>query len=122
MSFFENYDRTNQHVAKYLLKVKKKTTDVVVASLKSTLGETLTPDILQTKLSIFVVHFLLIFLLHNYPAGHYMLKVNNRNTRARCKICSKLTIKTPERLIVFIVNFEHISDLVLVLLLLILSR
>ena len=26
-----------------------------------------------------------------------MLKVNNRNTRARCEICSKLTIKTPER-------------------------
>ena len=26
-----------------------------------------------------------------------MFKVNNRNTRARCEICSKLTIKTPER-------------------------
>ena len=26
-----------------------------------------------------------------------MFKVNNRNTRTRCKICSKLTIKTPER-------------------------
>ena len=25
-----------------------------------------------------------------------MLKVDNRNTRARCKMCSKLTIKTPE--------------------------
>ena len=31
------------------------------------------------------------------PAGIYMLKVNNRNTRTRCEICSKLTIKTPER-------------------------
>ena len=30
-------------------------------------------------------------------AGNYMFKVNNRNTRARCEICSKLTIKTPER-------------------------
>ena len=30
-------------------------------------------------------------------AGNYMLKVNNRNTRTRCEICSKLTIKTPER-------------------------
>ena len=28
----------------------------------------------------------------------YMLKVDNRNTRARCEICSKLTIKTPKRL------------------------
>ena len=26
-----------------------------------------------------------------------MVKVNNRNTRTRCEICSKLTIKTPER-------------------------
>ena len=32
-----------------------------------------------------------------YPAGIYLLKVNNRSTRTRCEICSKLTIKTPER-------------------------
>ena len=32
-----------------------------------------------------------------YPAGIYLLKVNNRNTRTWCEICSKLTIKTPER-------------------------
>ena len=31
------------------------------------------------------------------PACNYMFKVNNRNTRARCKMCSKGTIKTPER-------------------------
>ena len=31
------------------------------------------------------------------PAGNYMFKVNNRNTRTRCEIGSKLTIKTPER-------------------------
>ena len=31
------------------------------------------------------------------PAGIYLLKVNNRNNRARCEICSKLTIETPER-------------------------
>ena len=42
-----------------------------------------------------------------------MFKVNNRNTRAKCEVCSKLTIKTPERgqwhrSGVFIVNFEHI--------------
>ena len=30
------------------------------------------------------------------PAGIYLLKVNNRNTRTRCEICSKFTIKTPE--------------------------
>ena len=44
-----------------------------------------------------------------------MFKVNNRNTRTRCEICSKLTIKTPERRYftpyssVFIVNFEQIN-------------
>ena len=27
----------------------------------------------------------------------YLLKVNNRNAKARCEICSELTIKTPER-------------------------
>ena len=30
-------------------------------------------------------------------AGIYLLEVKNRNTRTRCEICSKLTIKTPER-------------------------
>ena len=48
-------------------------------------------------------------------AGNYMFKINNRNTRTRCKICSKLTIKTPERCqftpcsSVSIVNFEQIN-------------
>ena len=42
-----------------------------------------------------------------------MLKVNSRNTRTRCKICSND---------VFIINFEHISLLVLVFLLLTGSR
>ena len=32
----------------------------------------------------------------NIPTGNYMFKVNNRNTRTRYEICSKLTIKTPE--------------------------
>ena len=44
-----------------------------------------------------------------------------------CEICPKLTIKTPERHQwrrsgVFLVNFEHISHLILVFLLLTLSR
>ena len=56
-----------------------------------------------------------------------MFKVNNRNTRISWEICSKLTMKTPERLhwrrsSVFIINFEHISHLALVFLLLTLSR
>ena len=32
-----------------------------------------------------------------YPTNIYFFKVNNRNTRKRCEICSKLIIKTPER-------------------------
>ena len=31
------------------------------------------------------------------PAGIYLLKIDNKNTRKKCKICSKLTIKTPKR-------------------------
>ena len=60
--------------------------------------------------------------------GIYLFKVNNRNTRVRCEICSKLIIKTKEqrqwrpssvfaisfehilhRSSVFIVNFEHVN-------------
>ena len=46
------------------------------------------------------------------PDVNYLLKVKNGNTRIMCEICSKLTIKTPERRNwrrsgVFIVNFEH---------------
>ena len=29
----------------------------------------------------------------NYPVRYYVFKVNNRNARTRCQICSKLTIK-----------------------------
>ena len=61
------------------------------------------------------------------PANIYLIKVNNRNTRKRCEIFSKLTIKTPEwrrcrRSGVFIVNFENISQLFPVFLLLTLSK
>ena len=56
--------------------------------------------------------------------GIYLLKVNNRNTRTWCEICSELTTKMPKRGRpgVFIVNFEHISHLVLVFLLLTLKN
>ena len=61
------------------------------------------------------------------PAGSYMFKVNNRSTETRCEICLKLAIKILERRHwrrsgIFIVNFEHISHLDLVFLLLILRR
>ena len=59
--------------------------------------------------------------------GIYLLKVNSRNTRTWCEICSKLTIKTPERRqwrrsgVFIIINFEHIPHLVVVFLLLTLN-
>ena len=65
------------------------------------------------------------------PAGIYLLKLNNRNCRTRCEICLELTTKTPERPVeqgvnyvqnyVFIVNSEHISHLVVLLLFLTLN-
>ena len=32
-----------------------------------------------------------------YPANIYLFKVNNRSTKKKCEIFSKLTTKTPER-------------------------
>ena len=63
----------------------------------------------------------------HFPAGNYMFKVNNRNSKTGCEICSRLTIKTPERHHcgrsgVFIVNFDHISHLFVVFLLISFSR
>ena len=37
-----------------------------------------------------------LIIRHN-PVVIYMFKINNRSTRTRCEICSKLAIKTPER-------------------------
>ena len=66
---------------------------------------------------------------NTYLVGNYMSKVNKKKkqNRIRREICSKLTLETPERWDscrsdVFIVNFKHISHLVLVFLLLTLSR
>ena len=60
-------------------------------------------------------------------AGNYEFKVNNKNSRTKSEICSKLTIKTPKRRHwrrsgVFIVNSEHISHFVLVFLSLTLTK
>ena len=40
--------------------------------------------------------------LYCISANNYLFNLNNRNTRKRCKICSKLTIK------------NHFNDVVLV--------
>ena len=69
----------------------------------------------------------MLTVLNSFSTCNYMSTVNNRKTRTKCEICSKLTIKTTERHhclrpVVFIVNFEHISHIVLVFLLFNLSR
>ena len=61
-----------------------------------------------------------------YPSRQLDVKISYRKIRTRCEICLKLTIMTTERRHwcrsgVFIVNFEHISHLVLVFLLLTLN-
>ena len=60
-------------------------------------------------------------------AGIYLFKFNNGNNKAISEICSKLTIKTLERHQwhcsgAFIVNFEQVSDIVLVFPLLTLNK
>ena len=61
------------------------------------------------------------------PAGIYLFKINNRNTRTICEIYSMLTIKTPKRRQwrrsgLFIVNYEQNSHIFLVFPLLILNK
>ena len=71
-----------------------------------------------------LVHDFFYLLLSLFPAGIFLLKINNRNIRIRYEIYSKLTIKAPERrywLLSGVVNFKHISHLVLVFLLLTLN-
>ena len=80
-------------------------------------------NLIITTKSVFCKPDLVLSTWYWYPSLHLLLKVKNRNTGTRYEICSMLTIKTPEqrqwcRSDVFIVNFEHISHLVRVFLLL----
>ena len=86
------------------------------------------------KSSIFMFNWVLtclwtpwIIFNTTYPAANYLFKFKNRNSRTRCEMCSKLTIKTLERRHCrfsgfFIVKFENISNLVIVFLLLTLNN
>ena len=63
-----------------------------------------------------------MFQYKQSSAGIHLLKVNNRNTRTRCEIYSKLTIKTPERhhdvvlaSLLLTMNISHILFLLLTL-------
>ena len=57
-----------------------------------------TDRLLMTFFFLFLCRFRSSSLRFNcFPAGIYLLRVDNRNNRIRCEICSKLTIKTSER-------------------------
>ena len=66
-------------------------------------------------------------LVSECPSKHLLVSSNNRNTRKKCEICLVFTINTPvqrqwRRPGVFFFNFEHISHLSLLFLLLNLNR
>ena len=46
-------------------------------------------------------------ILQELPANIYLFKFSNRNTRKRCEICSKLTVKHQND----VSDFKHISHL-----------
>ena len=59
------------------------------------------------------------------PLGLYLFKVNDRNiknTRARCEMCLKIIVRTPDINLVSIVNFQQILDIQLVFPLVTLSK
>ena len=74
--------------------------------------------------AVLIEIYQLLLLISIVQAGIYLLKVNNRYTRTKCEICSKLTIKMPLASFwylycqlwtyftpcssVSIVNFEHV--------------
>ena len=79
-----------------------------------------------TSFHLFSYSMFSIKFLSNYnhnSANTCLFKFNSRDTKERCEICSKLTIKTPQRRQwrrsgVVIVKFENVSHLSLVFLLL----
>ena len=73
------------------------------------------PAMLSTKL---ISRYATITVKATLPAGIYLFKVNNGNAGAMYEICSKSTIKTPERCHwhrtgTCIVNFEQILHIAL---------
>ena len=55
------------------------------------------PHSLNLSYDFLFINYIVKIKRNEYPPGIYLLKVNNGNTRISCEICSKLTIKTPER-------------------------
>ena len=54
-------------------------------------------------LKIGITNVFLFNKTNQFPANKYMFKVNNKNVRKRCKICFKVTKKTPEGHVIHVV-------------------
>ena len=57
----------------------------------------------QLSSRVWTVFLLITILKHSFPTNIYLSEVNNRKTRKRCKICSKITMKTSEQHHLFLV-------------------
>ena len=57
-----------------------------------------------------------------YPSSNYLFKINSRNTRKRCEICPMITKKKHQNGVIDVINFQHISHVFLVCLLLTLNK
>ena len=55
----------------------------------------------EITLAFISLLFTYLYLTLVYTSGIYLFKGSNGNTKAMCEICSKLTIKTPERRVSF---------------------
>ena len=86
-------------------------------------------NVLNISLDLILIYGLIqrpakiFFLLSYFPSGIYLLKVGNWNIKKMYKICSRLTIKTPDwvewcRFDVFDINFGQISHVAVLSLLL----
>ena len=78
----------HQHLDKLLLKLWL-TREVYLISIK------------------FYVYYLFEISEESYPVNVYLFKVNNRNTRKRCGICSKLTINHQDNVDDVITSLSH---------------
>ena len=72
------------------------------------------PYLPKSNNKIYRINQNILIRVNPIPANIYLFKVNSRHTRKRLKVCSKLTIQTPERRHrgrsgIFTANFEHIS-------------
>ena len=110
--FWNSYLLMIKSLRDYVNSIKTGDWDLhVSASEKCFTGSTLTA--FSIKLATFPItglHSKLSQLSTLVTNRHLPAGINNRNTRTRCDIWSRLTIKTPDRR-KWLFNFEHISHL-----------